>query len=166
MRPKLCLMLITALACGNGLSEPWTGQAPQDGWLADGFVPNGFVGSQIVFVTSDRWDDFVYYVPVQDVIAALEAGHFTGTMTRVGTRGQVIRELNRYNEYAEELGWDWVYFDGADTPTTVSGWNSMGVALYECGKYEEALQAFNETIRLDPELAVAWNNLRSAGVTL
>ena len=154
----MCLMLMTALACGTVLSDPWTGQVPQNGWLADGFVPHGFVDSQIVFVTSDRWDDFVYYVPVQDVIVALEAGHFNCTPARADTRCQVIHELERYNKYAEERGWGWVYFEGAELPTTFSGWNSMGVALYERGKYEEALQAFNETIRLNPELAAAWSN--------
>jgi tetratricopeptide (TPR) repeat protein len=37
-------------------------------------------------------------------------------------------------------------------------WNNKGRALYYQGKYEEALQAFDEALRLDPELATAWNN--------
>ncbi len=33
-----------------------------------------------------------------------------------------------------------------------------GVALAMQGKYDEAIQAFDEAIRLDPEDALAWNN--------
>ena len=37
-------------------------------------------------------------------------------------------------------------------------WNNKGVALYLLGKYDEAIQAYDEAIRLDPEMAMAWNN--------
>ena len=36
--------------------------------------------------------------------------------------------------------------------------NEKGVALENQGNYEEALQAFNKTIELDPKLAMAWSN--------
>ncbi|MDF0589688.1 tetratricopeptide repeat protein [Candidatus Methanocrinis natronophilus] len=38
------------------------------------------------------------------------------------------------------------------------GWNNKGVALYNLGEYDEAVQAYDEAIRLDPEFAIAWNN--------
>jgi Flp pilus assembly protein TadD len=42
--------------------------------------------------------------------------------------------------------------------TTAEDWVNKGDALGESGKYDEALQAFNEAIRLDPQNADAWND--------
>jgi Flp pilus assembly protein TadD len=36
--------------------------------------------------------------------------------------------------------------------------NQKGIALGNQGKYDEALKAFDEAIRIDPKLAGAWNN--------
>jgi hypothetical protein len=36
--------------------------------------------------------------------------------------------------------------------------NDNGVALYNQGKYEEALECFNEATRIDPKYAKAWDN--------
>ncbi len=42
--------------------------------------------------------------------------------------------------------------------TTSKDWLNKGTALGSQGKYDEALKAFDETIRLDPKFAMAWNN--------
>ncbi len=36
------------------------------------------------------------------------------------------------------------------------GWYNKGVALGELGKYDEAIKAYNEAIRVNPDLIVAW----------
>ena len=35
---------------------------------------------------------------------------------------------------------------------TAEEWYILGVALYSLGKYDEAIQAYDEAIRIDPEL--------------
>ncbi|WP_461459117.1 tetratricopeptide repeat protein [Methanothrix sp.] len=42
-------------------------------------------------------------------------------------------------------------------------WYNKGNALYELGKYDEAIEAYEQAIRLDPNYAAAWNN---RGITL
>ena len=37
-------------------------------------------------------------------------------------------------------------------------WNNKGNALSTQGKYDEAIQAYDEAIRLDPNYATPWNN--------
>ena len=37
-------------------------------------------------------------------------------------------------------------------------WNNKGIALDSQGKYDEAIKAYDEAIRLDPNYADAWNN--------
>jgi len=37
-------------------------------------------------------------------------------------------------------------------------WNDKGVDLYDQGKYEEAIKAYNEAIKLDHNLVEAWYN--------
>ena len=37
-------------------------------------------------------------------------------------------------------------------------WNNKGIALYSQGKYNEAIKAYDEAIKLDPKYAMAWNN--------
>jgi tetratricopeptide (TPR) repeat protein len=37
-------------------------------------------------------------------------------------------------------------------------WNNKGKTLYRLGEYDEAIKAFDEAIRLDPNYAKAWNN--------
>ena len=37
-------------------------------------------------------------------------------------------------------------------------WNKKGVALRIQGKFDKALQAFDEALRLDPDYAMAWYN--------
>ena len=43
-------------------------------------------------------------------------------------------------------------------PTMPTAWNNKGIALYGQGKYDEAIKAYDEAIRLDPNYAMAWNN--------
>jgi tetratricopeptide (TPR) repeat protein len=58
----------------------------------------------------------------------------------------------------------------AQCQQTAEDWCNKGIAFCQQGKYDEALQAFNESIRLDPNYAAAWNNkgnaLLNKGVTL
>lgn len=42
-----------------------------------------------------------------------------------------------------------VYADSADA------WNNKGIALYGLGKYEEAIDAFDQALIINPENAVA-----------
>jgi Flp pilus assembly protein TadD len=39
----------------------------------------------------------------------------------------------------------------------VGAWINKGYDLHAQGKYDDAIKAFNETIRLDPNHAFAWN---------
>ena len=43
-------------------------------------------------------------------------------------------------------------------PITASDWFDKGQELYFQGKYDDALQAFDEAIKIDPENAAAWQN--------
>lgn len=45
-----------------------------------------------------------------------------------------------------------------EPPSDSSAWNLRGVALYNQGKYAEAIQAFEKAIALNPNNAAAWNN--------
>ena len=40
--------------------------------------------------------------------------------------------------------------------TTTDAWYNKGLALADLVKYDEAIKAFNESIRLDPSHAAAW----------
>ena len=42
-------------------------------------------------------------------------------------------------------------------------WCDKGCALNSQGKYDEAIEAYDEAIRLDPDSAEAWNNKGDAG---
>jgi tetratricopeptide (TPR) repeat protein len=37
-------------------------------------------------------------------------------------------------------------------------WNNKGDALLNQGKYDEAIQAYDKAIQLDPKFAAVWNN--------
>ena len=45
-------------------------------------------------------------------------------------------------------------------------WNERGVTLYSQGKYDEALECFNEATRIDPKYAKAWDNKATALLAL
>jgi len=46
----------------------------------------------------------------------------------------------------------------AQCQQTAEDWFNKGVDLYGQSKYDEAIKAFDEAIRLDPKYAEAWNN--------
>jgi len=41
---------------------------------------------------------------------------------------------------------------------TAEEWLNQGIALGNQGKFDEAIQAFDEAIRINPQLAEAWYN--------
>ena len=41
-------------------------------------------------------------------------------------------------------------------------WNNQGIALYNQGKYDDAIKAYDEAIRLDPKYAAFWHNTGNA----
>lgn len=45
---------------------------------------------------------------------------------------------------------------------TAEDWNNKSVALYELGKYDEAIRAYDEAVKLDPQYAEAWYNKGAA----
>ncbi len=46
-----------------------------------------------------------------------------------------------------------------DDPEDELAWFELGIAHFESGKYNKAVEAFKEALRIDPEDAMAWNNL-------
>jgi len=44
------------------------------------------------------------------------------------------------------------------SPKTTEDWLEEGIALYELKRYEEALTAYEQAVRLDPKNAAAYNN--------
>jgi tetratricopeptide (TPR) repeat protein len=46
--------------------------------------------------------------------------------------------------------------------TTAQDWTNKGVDLYNQGKYDEAIQAYNKAIEIDPLDEVAWSNKGNA----
>ena len=46
----------------------------------------------------------------------------------------------------------------AQSQQTATDWFNKGVDLYGQSKYDEAINAFDEAIKIDPNLAEAWNN--------
>jgi tetratricopeptide (TPR) repeat protein len=45
----------------------------------------------------------------------------------------------------------------ASEQTTASNWNNKGIDLYDQGKDDEDIQAYDMAIELDPQDADAWN---------
>ncbi len=43
-------------------------------------------------------------------------------------------------------------------PAMATDWYNKGIALYDQGKYDEAIKAYNKAIELNPQYADAWNN--------
>jgi Flp pilus assembly protein TadD len=42
-------------------------------------------------------------------------------------------------------------------PQDADAWISKGLALDDLGRYEEAIEAYNEAIKIDPQSAIAWS---------
>lgn len=47
---------------------------------------------------------------------------------------------------------------GGEIPIDKETWKNKGSGLYDPGKYDEAIEAFDESIRMDPENKWAWYN--------
>ncbi|MEI2761479.1 tetratricopeptide repeat protein [Methanothrix soehngenii] len=43
-------------------------------------------------------------------------------------------------------------------PQDANAWTIKGIALYDLGKYDEAIQAYDQAIRINPQFAEAWYN--------
>jgi len=43
-------------------------------------------------------------------------------------------------------------------PKNAVAWNNKGLALYDLGRYEEAIRCYDKVLEIDPKNAVAWNN--------
>ena len=50
----------------------------------------------------------------------------------------------------------------AQCQQTAEDWFNKGIVLYNQDKYDEAIKAFDEAIKLDPKLAMAGNNKGTA----
>src|SRR5574341_787903 len=48
---------------------------------------------------------------------------------------------------------------GGQTPRSAQAWNDLGEVFFKTGAYDEALNAFNKAIELDPESGWAYSNL-------
>jgi tetratricopeptide (TPR) repeat protein len=46
----------------------------------------------------------------------------------------------------------------AQCQQTAEDWDTKGNALFNQGKYDEAIQAYDEAIRLDPKFATTWTD--------
>ena len=51
-----------------------------------------------------------------------------------------------------------IFFISAVGQQTATDWNNKGIALVQQEKYDEALEAFNKSIELDPENSTLWEN--------
>lgn len=51
-----------------------------------------------------------------------------------------------------------VLMTSAQCQQTTEDWFNKGLALYSQGKYDEAIKAYDEAIRLDLKLAATWSN--------
>ena len=51
-----------------------------------------------------------------------------------------------------------VFLTSAQCQQTAEDWVKKGNAFQSQGKYDEAIKAYDEAIRLDPNLAYAWSN--------
>jgi tetratricopeptide (TPR) repeat protein len=51
-----------------------------------------------------------------------------------------------------------IIFISALGQQTATDWNNKGIALVQQEKYDEALEAFNKSIELDPENSTLWKN--------
>lgn len=133
------------------------------------YTPNEpLVGEPITFNASESMDedgsvldyrwDFSDVFPLRGVLATRQPlwspAEFEVTLTvaddkgAIGTQTQRIAVREKINSEGSESAW----------VETATDWNDKGEALVGQGKYEEAIQAFDEAIRLDPDYAAAWNN--------
>jgi tetratricopeptide (TPR) repeat protein len=166
-------------------------EKPEYGWLGEGFAPVGALGGAggaVVFVKSGAWDDYEYTVPVSEIIPVLTLGAWPEGTPVEGIlsaaeqaagrclaahlgHGYVIRGLATWSEDPWSTNWSFhralVSFNRAIEcdPGNVDAWYGKGSALYFLGEYEEAAQAYEEVIRLDPENPDAladWADARQA----
>jgi tetratricopeptide (TPR) repeat protein len=63
-----------------------------------------------------------------------------------------------YLELGEPEEAERLYKNISDLQMSSESWNNKGVALDEQGKYDDAIKAYDEAIRLDSNLAMVWIN--------
>lgn len=78
---------------------------------------------------------------------------------------QIVREVQGANQDLEEITSGTQTTEsspgdgaGGETETNAKTWYNKGSALYDLGKYDEAIVAFDESIRIDPEYKWAWHD--------
>jgi len=64
----------------------------------------------------------------------------------VGEKGTTSSQPNNFDK---AIGQD---------PNRPKDWNNKGIALYRLGKYEEALECYDDAIKLSRDLPEVWNN--------
>jgi tetratricopeptide (TPR) repeat protein len=147
---------------------------PEYGWLEEGFKPVGASNGRLLFVKSDGWNDYEYFVPVDEVIEALDAGYIDSTVVHWASRaagrsvmhnvgnGFVANGLAESDPSVASFYFSraiWAYDEAiTSNPEDIIAWIGKGNALYYQEKYGEAILAYDEAIRLDPQSAIAWNN--------
>lgn len=64
--------------------------------------------------------------------------------------GLTLNYLNRYDEAIDAFD-NAIDNAGGDDTIIANGWNGKGIALYDLGRNEDALIAFDITLKIDPE---------------
>jgi cytochrome c-type biogenesis protein CcmH/NrfG len=46
-----------------------------------------------------------------------------------------------------------------DRPENADAWNNLGIAYFRLSRHNDAIEAFRQTIRIDPKNPVAWSGV-------
>ena len=192
------ILVVLALAALTSLPIPVCGQIPlvvadwgdqyrhelgkpEYGWLEEGFRPVGASNGRVLFVKTDGWSDYNYYVSIEDIGKALDAGAWVDypaveemvityaarmgwCVARNAGDGQVMYGLSRWPDSNRSFERALELYDRAiiSVPGNVDAWNGKGTALFFLGRYGEAVVAYEEALRLEPENPYALTSLGTA----